>query len=1519
MPNEKGGRADKAGNRYEINWVIYQMLKVLDEVNYCIVLEALGEDEKGTDVLVITIDGKIDHQQCKGRNSSKEFWEIPDLKGKNIFTNWKCQLDRSNNRQVSLVSPISFSFLFDLCNRAINTNGIVYDFYNAQILSSSKEFKKFYLSYCKEMSLDVQIESDIQKSMDYLQRTHYRQISEYELQERINEKIRFLFSSPRNSVYNALVSLIIDGDIWGKEIKSSDLYAYISSQNLLFRSIEADDRIYPRLNELNNEYKELFRPLHNGFIERNEFSKCIEAIEAGMSIIIDGKAGNGKSGCTESIIQHCEKEKIPYLAIKLDKRIPHINCAQWGKDLGLPDSVSYCIHKISKNEKAVLILDQLDALRWTQVNSSESVSICMELICQVRNLNLDRVNKISVVFVCRTYDLENDNNIASLFKSKSEDEKDSWHRITVNNFDDETVSKIIGDRYTEFSKKLKELLRTPSNLYIYQCLDSDETYNDCITTGHLIRKWFKQICLKSASVSVDERIVIDTKNKIISFMDRVGRLYAPESILSSEQAGLDYLGYVGMIAVQDHKVSFVHQSMLDFFISEKMTELYFEEVEIINIIGDKLKQTPGRRYQIQIFLQNILEVSSEDFLKVGTKLLESCEIRYYVKYIFYELLAQIEKPDANIEKFISDNCENKEYEDYLLNNVIFSRKQYVSILRKIGILDKWYDNPSKKNIVINLFVSISPNYDIDDVAFLERHAFSSSEDDMSISRCFFYDINQDNDEMFELRMKFYQHYPEMAERAHIDLKSMLKLSEMRSIKLLSLWLDNKIKSKGRTLYKYEEELLDSNDDLFITHGEEVLDELIQYIPEGDRTYFRYGEWNAKYYHRCGLERTCVELIKKANVAVILQEPERFWNRYKGVMGKGHPVFNEIILHSLISMPEEYSDCVISYLCSDFNNNIFDLTSGAEDELGLVKQVITKHSRSCSTAAFIILQNSIYKYISPKAIDWYKNRIQYNREKKSAQVYWSFWGDLQKELLMCLPPEKLSEECRNLLPVLNRKFNSTKSIYFKYYGQGGAVNSPISGKVISENQWLKIITNSKIQKRSIANWKEVQGGIIESSLDLFSSDFTSVAGKNPEKMIRLALDNKDSVLEIFIDSLFNGVAFSDKLSNVPISLIEEMIITFPCDIESWRASSVCHIIEKRNDAVWSKEVIDTLTFIATKHTNPEIDKPNVTNANDRDMKSCNMLQSNAFNCVRGNAARAIGSILWENGELFDQFKDTIEVLVEDINPAVQYAALDALWPVSNINQIWAFEKILYLYEKDIRMASFYRSKNMFFALYPNYRERVLAIIDKCYRDQDDELISMGGYSISEMYIRNNEFEDAFNDIQSINKRQAEAILQMAVTYFNLADYNLKSKYIILKFREANIDVELPLSRLFHDKCIDLSRDKDFLLQIMGSVHNWRILDAFTDYLKENALSFIDFADIIIQLCENILQKDSTEIQGMWGVDDEISKLIISLYDETANSENSEYKQISNECLKLWDLMFEKQVGSVRKISKELMER
>lgn len=54
-------------------------------------------------------------------------------------------------------------------------------------------------------------------------------------------------------------------------------------------------------------------------------------------------------------------------------------------------------------------------------------------------------------------------------------------------------------------------------------------------------------------------------------------------------------------------------------------------------------------------------------------------------------------------------------------------------------------------------------------------------------------------------------------------------------------------------------------------------------------------------------------------------------------------------------------------------------------------------------------------------------------------------------------------------------------------------------------------------------------------------------------------------------------------------------------------------------------------------------------------------------------------------------------------------------------------------------------------------------------------------------------------------------------------------------------------------------------------------------------------------------------------DELSRLVVELYDETEGKEEKEMKDIARECLNIWDKMFERQIGTIRLLSKEILDR
>ncbi len=1518
MPYEIGGRADKSGNRFEIRVVIYYLLKVLEENNEYLVLEALGDDEQGIDILIGQKDGKKEGMQCKGRNASKDYWDYGTANAKHIFSNWKFQLDRDSSYDVSLASPLAFPMLEDLINRARNTNELPIDFYSHQVLTSSKEFISFFDNFCNALSLNPQISKDLERCINYLNRVHCRHFPDNQLREIVLDKIRYLFLDDVKTVYDRFIAWIVDGDILGKKITSAYINDFIHENDLRLKNLSFDKRIIPRLDELNQEYREAFIPLAGGLFNRDEFTSCREALESGQSLLVHGKAGRGKSGCTEDIISYCQEKKIQYISIKLDKRIPSGNAEKWGQELGLPTSIAHCIHSVTKDDRAVIILDQLDALRWTQAHSRDSLLVCSEIIKQVSRLNAERNHNISIVFVCRTYDLENDNNISLLFKNREQEKENiQWNKIQISEMSDNQVKDFVGKGYDILSRKLKDLLKIPSNLYIWQHLESSNETHECSTTSHLVLKWWDQLVRQFVELGFAESDIQITKEKIIEHFDKLGRLYIPASILTSSKTVIDFLHSNGFLVIQESKISFAHQSVLDYFFTEKMLKLYYSEVDMADIIGIREKQTPGKRYQLQMLMQNLLEIDSQDFINAGLRLLNLESVRYYNKYVFFEVLNQIENIDGVVGQFILDLCEDPLWGSHLINNVVQSKPQHFRVLWNSGLIDTWFNNPEKRDVAINLLVSIRPNYEAQDIELIEKYALQSEEEARKFSYCFMHDINKDIDDMFELRMRLYNKFPALVD-SYIDSKSLLKNCEIRAIRYFVFLLEHKIKRNEKNIYRYEMEFLSEFSELMIENGLEVIELLLPYVPNKSDKMNAFSDWSARYHHET-IERVCINILKKANRAIISTNPKTFLNYYECFMGKGNDIFNELILDALFRFPEDLSDFVVSYMCNDFERDIIDRTSGNSDELHLAKSVLEKHTKYCSTGTFNKLQDRIVHYTSSKAVDIYRRRIEFNKEKNGKVVYWSYWGDLQYELLGVMPFERLSAKAQDLKKVLDRKFTNGTPRYKHHSAHGGWVSSPVSGKILTTRNWQKIITNKKLEYRSNREWKEVPGGFIESTFEEFSRSFADAVSKEPEKMIALVLNTKEHIEEIYIDSLFSGVAHSEFLNSVPTQAIEQMILQYPCDFDSYRGISLCTIIENTEHVEWSQEILDTIGKIAVNHKNPEGDKPNVTSSKDESMQSYGMLISNAINCVRGSAAQAIGHILWTRRTCFAQFKEIIEQLSADVNPAVRLASFFALWPSYNIDTEWASEKIIALYEQDYRLAGFHDTKNMLFLLYPKYRKRVLAIIKRCYYSDDEDLVKIGAHCLAEMYILKAEFTDEISKLTEMSKVQAEEVLFMVMLYFNKCEYNSLAKDIISRFTSSNLDLEFPISRLFYDNLIELDRDKDFLIDIMSSDISRRTVHAFIHYLEEESKSLIGFSNIIISMSHHLIENIAEGKDRDYGIDDSLSKLVIGLYDETSGSTQANMKEISNACLDLWDKMFEYQIGSARRLSQEMMDR
>lgn len=389
MAFEAGGRADKFGNRYETRWLVKQFLRLIKGEVATVVLEPIGEEEEGVDIRIKNLDNSLEFHQCKGRNASKEYWTLSDLNSKNIFTNAKKHLEANSNLNFYFVSAVSARTLGDLADRARNSNDNPLDYYNFQIKKSGAETNKAFEGVMKYFGLNVDNEDDLNVGFFYLKRLFMILYpDDINQKDELLDTIKQLYIGDPESIYSLIINYPLEKDMLGKEINTHMLDSYIvSNKNIEHRLLHKDPRILPTIEKLNNEFDSSFIAINDSIMTRKETESCFEEILKGNSVLLHGKAGTGKSGCIYELVRKLKENGIAYLSLKLDRRLPENTTEKYGENLGFSASPIHCLDSISQNKNAVIILDQLDAIRWTNTHSNTALEVCKDLIREVINMN----------------------------------------------------------------------------------------------------------------------------------------------------------------------------------------------------------------------------------------------------------------------------------------------------------------------------------------------------------------------------------------------------------------------------------------------------------------------------------------------------------------------------------------------------------------------------------------------------------------------------------------------------------------------------------------------------------------------------------------------------------------------------------------------------------------------------------------------------------------------------------------------------------------------------------------------------------------------------------------------------------------------------------------------------------------------------------------------------------------------------------------------------------------------------
>lgn len=1545
MPFEAGGMADKLGNRYEGRWLVSKLLSLMNEKILSITVEAIGDDERGVDLWIVENNGVRQAHQCKARNGSKEYWDIGDLASRGVLGSLKYQLDRDPTHKFFFVSSVGAELFRSICDFARRSDNNPNLFYQEKILKRGRDVQKCFNKFCDYLSLNPAEKSDRVQAFQYLKRIYVTLYPDDQgTWQYLLDLTDSLLLGEQEIVISTLLTYVENHERFGSPIYADQLRKFLSKNGIRPKRLEHDSRIAPAVEVLQREFTESIHPQLIGGepLQRNETYMLIDAINKEQNVILSGAAGYGKSGVLYELTEYLRHEKIPYLPIRLDRREPENTAAQFGREMGLPDCPVFSLSALAGKRQSVLILDQLDAIRWTSAHSNNALDVCKEL---ERHVQLKRFQneKVSIILCSRTFDLQHDPSIRNWLAGER---TKKFVNIEVKELPLENVKRIVGVPFLQMTRKEKSLLANPLNLSIWVELSLAGTVPRFRTATDLMREFWKnrrRILHDQANITpnqVDQVLI-----PLIDYMEKFGKISAPERIIAAQPKISEALFSYGILQQSSGRISFCHQRCLDYLIANRLLEQIDAGTgSIIGWLGTKEKQSLFRREQLRQALAMLSEESTSRFLSTAKGLLAAEEVRFHIKHLVLELIGSLEEVSEELGNYCLNLLNDDFWQEHVLETVFLGHPPHVLFLYNKGLIGQWLDSEDDDTVNRALWLLrwITDRRPDTVIEVLEPYIKKGGAWPKRINNAIPWKTDDDSNNLFRIRLELARlgEYP-----SFVDWKALCEKHSFWAIQLieavLSTWDANDRRAKEdpeSRIEKWYGKDSEAINKVVSDFPKETLDHLLPHIERLTRfeteSYDSYQEkWREHRYREDGIiefARGVVELASLAGKKLAKGSPKELLQRTQSLEVSNSPVIQEIIAEAYRYLPPEYADQGITWLLSDTVR--FRLGSGFnEPEWQPAVRLVKSLSPHCSKGLFRRLEEAIVHYHA-------------QNEKQNAK-YWSgtwkrgyfghYWGKAQHFLLPALPPVRVRPSTTALIQVLRRKFAGYSKERFLRggFGGGGWVGSKLDPNLerISDRAWLDIIRNPKVKNLNSRKWIQITPDkVLETSVRQFSRSLEKIAKRYPERFARLALQFPDDVDQAYVSAILEGCGQKDPDSNLPeevkrtwepakVTTVEAVLEKLLSVNDRETAASFCRIISKRYEENWSDSTLAKLVYYAQNHPDLEPGKLNLHCDKSADEAPVDILFQNTINCVRGMAARAIKLLLWEHPELLEKLRPAIETLVRDHHPVVRMAATEMLLPILNIDKDQAVEWFVVACEKDLRVAASPRGIRFFNYTIPSHIDRLAPIIRQMVISPWDDVSKEGASQVTARWLYHGFFEKEFVACQYGKVPQRQGIASVASWLVHNRTYSKACQKILRPLlNDPEKEVRNKLHRLIHKPdCLIDETLKSFVLEYIDSLTFADNPDIIVLKMKDYTGSIVFLADKIFSICDafsSTLKTKSREIgSSLPHAVAEIVSLLLRLYENALAEEKTE---ITNRCLDMWDILFQNRVGVARDLARAI---
>ena len=676
LPSLLGGAASKIADMYEATWTVGSVLDLLEGTIDALHLEPQSEDGLGVEFYRVLHSGAREYhsvkRQAPGGVSAWTPYQLTRADprtGRSIVGDLFGHLARSEMARAVFVSQDSASTTRELTDRARAIAGIE-AFGEALSADLRGAFDKYI----------VPLARDVASAHTMLRRCEFATVGHRDLIRFVEQRIPALIQrDDGRPVQPEAVRLVLQEFAWshlGQVVTSNDVVTELERHAFARQPLAASAQIQGRMADRNDAYLgRIRRTLVNGaHIPREQARHIADDLLTGdQSLLLAGAAGEGKSCIVAQVLDLLSERQIPHIVLSMEELDGVISTAELGKRLGLPASPAIVIGQISAGGRAVLSVDQLDALSSVSGRNVQQRQVLEELIQQV-----SRYPELRLLLACRSFDLEHDDALLGLVSGESP----TARRVDVKSLSVDDVQDALdtaGLRGSALSDSQVELLRTPLHLYLF--LESGTSGTGFDSRRDLFdrywdekRKGVDRLAGETAFTGAVERLSVLLSERRQLQVVRIG--------LTGHESALEAMASEGVVVFDDSRVSFFHASFFDYAFARGFVSRGRSLVDWLTADDQDL----FRRSQVRQVLEFLREDDASVYSKTLSRLLRDDSIRFHLKRLALDWLGQLPNPREAEWTLLEQQAEP--LRPHILGS-IRNREAWFDLLDRTGVVRSW--------------------------------------------------------------------------------------------------------------------------------------------------------------------------------------------------------------------------------------------------------------------------------------------------------------------------------------------------------------------------------------------------------------------------------------------------------------------------------------------------------------------------------------------------------------------------------------------------------------------------------------------------------------------------------------------------------------------------------------------------------------------------------------------------------------------------------------------------------------